>query len=614
MEWLSLVFPFATAAFILLFFSEYIPTLRTGTARLKERSGNKKDVSRRERWGLLALTLAYAAVAFTYLGVNTAPQSFCHFQERGQYAVLELPEETQLGSLMYYPGLHTGEYRLQFSADGEQWRDQPAMKQEYSGLFKWQYATLEEERLPTKFVRIIAAGELCLGEMALYDTAGQPIDAATIACTGGAKQLIDEAATVPAKSTYLNSTYFDEIYHARTAYEHIQGVYPYEITHPPLGKIIIGLGIRAFGMTPFGWRFMGTLTGVLMLPILYVFVKKLFGGVVVPMCCTAIFATDFMHFTQTRIATIDSYGVFFTLLMYLFFYTYLTSPRGEGVPRKAWLSSLALAGVSFGLGAASKWTCLYAGAGLGVLWLADRMARGVTLCRAGQREEYWRETWENVCWCLLFFVAVPCAIYYASYYPYGVARGMSGVGMYFTKDYADIVLHNQEYMLSYHAGITATHPYSSTWYQWIADIRPILYYLEDLGQNKSAFGAFVNPMLCWGGLGAMGLMAWWGLFRRDNRALFIFLGYLAQLLPWCLVQRVVFFYHYFPCTIFLLLALGHIFDRLRQYSPAWKRLLASFTGVSVGLFAAFYPVLSGLAVPRWYTTNFLRWLPNCWPF
>ena len=60
----------------------------------------------------------------------------------------------------------------------------------------------------------------------------------------------------------MNSTYFDEIYHARTAYEHIHGIRPYENTHPPLGKILIGIRIRLFGMTPFGWRFIGTLLGV----------------------------------------------------------------------------------------------------------------------------------------------------------------------------------------------------------------------------------------------------------------------------------------------------------------------------------------------------------------
>jgi dolichyl-phosphate-mannose--protein O-mannosyl transferase len=125
--------------------------------------------------------------------------------------------------------------------------------------------------------------------------------------------------------TYLNSTYFDEIYHARTAFENIHNVYPYEITHPPLGKLILSLGIRMFGMTPFGWRFMGTLVGVLMLPVFYLIAKGLFKRTSIAFCTTTLFAFDFMHFTQTRIATIDVYAVFFILFMYLFMWRYVTS-------------------------------------------------------------------------------------------------------------------------------------------------------------------------------------------------------------------------------------------------------------------------------------------------
>ena len=39
------------------------------------------------------------------------------------------------------------------------------------------------------------------------------------------------------------------------------------------------------------------------------------------------------------------------------------------------IAVLALSGLSFGLGAASKWTGFYAGAGLAVLWLIDRINR-----------------------------------------------------------------------------------------------------------------------------------------------------------------------------------------------------------------------------------------------
>ena len=121
-------------------------------------------------------------------------------------------------------------------------------------------------------------------------------------------------------------------------------------------------------------------------------------------------------------------------------------------------------------------------------------------------------------------------------------------------------------------------------------------------------------MLCWGGLLAMLAMLWLTVFRHDKKALFILVGYLAQLLPWVFVTRVVFEYHYFPSTIFLVLALGHVFRTLEvQKHPRAKRIVCSFTVVTVAVFVAFYPALSGVRVVRWYDLSFLKWLPT-WPF
>ena len=159
-----------------------------------------------------------------------------------------------------------------------------------------------------------------------------------------------------------------------------------------------------------------------------------------------------MHLTQTRIATIDSFATFFILLMYLFLYRYFTEGR---------LRHLAACGVTFGIGAATKWTCLYAGAGLGVLWALHWVFQGVQAHRDGDGRRYLRRLLGNIGFCLVFFVLVPGMIYYASYYPYGVARGLHGAGMYFTREYAAIVLENQRFMFTYHSGLVATHPYSS---------------------------------------------------------------------------------------------------------------------------------------------------------
>ena len=146
------------------------------------------------------------------------------------------------------------------------------------------------------------------------------------------------------------------------------------------------------------------------------------------------------------------------------------------------------------------------------------------------------------------------------------------------------------------------------------DIRPILYYLSYLpGDKVSSFGAWLNPMLCWGGLLAIFAMIYLALFRRDRRAGFILVGYLAQLVPWMFISRTTFEYHYFACTVFLTLSLCRVFSLMRGNSQHWKLPVYGFTGASAALFAVFYPVLSGLTVSQTYADGFLRWLPT-WPF
>ncbi|MFR6424925.1 MAG: phospholipid carrier-dependent glycosyltransferase [Oscillospiraceae bacterium] len=492
-----------------------------------------------------------------------------------------------VASVWYYPGLSTGEYTLAYSTDGVTFTAAGTMPQGYADLFKWLQSEMTDAAPATAaYVRITASAHLELGELALYDLQGDRIGVRAITGPADADALCDEAGTVPASSTYYNSTYFDEIYHARTAYEHLRGVYPYEVSHPPLGKEILSLGIVLFGMTPFGWRCMGALFGVAMLPLMWDLLRRMFRDDRVALCGAALLACDFMHLTQTRIATIDSFATLFILLMYLFLYRYFTEGK---------LRHLAACGVTFGIGAATKWTCLYAGAGLGVLWALHWVFSGVRAHRAGDGRRYARRLLGNIGFCLVFFVLVPGMIYYASYYPYGAARGLHGAGMYFTREYAAIVLENQRFMFTYHAGLVATHPYASRWWQWLLDLRPILYYLSYGDGTVSTIGAFVNPLLCWGGLLALPVLAY-RAWKRDRTALFLLVGYLAQVLPWVFISRLTFEYHYFAATLFLVLALGYVFDRLRR--RGYLGIVYAFTAANGVLFALFYPVLTGVTISR----------------
>ena len=75
--------------------------------------------------------------------------------------------------------------------------------------------------------------------------------------------MIDERHTVPKQISHLNSTYFDEIYFARTAYEYANGLPAYEWVHPPLGKLLMAIPIKLGKMAPFYYRFMGNVAGIL---------------------------------------------------------------------------------------------------------------------------------------------------------------------------------------------------------------------------------------------------------------------------------------------------------------------------------------------------------------
>lgn len=621
---LPVVFLVVGVSLVLLFFWAYCRLFKyknpvadlyeQETARLTY-PRTRFPMERRDLFPLLLITLVYAAVAFWGLGDHTDPQTFCSFADRGRYVVVELPEDTAISRVMYYTGLYTGNYYLQYSDDGENYTDESVLSQKYSEIYKWQNAKLKEENKSAKYIRIIADSHLEMGELALYDAFGARIPVSQLRFDKGAAPLFDEQSIVPEQPNYLNSTYFDEIYHVRTAMEHIRGIEPYEYTHPPLGKIIIGLGIRALGLNPFGWRFMGVLFGILMLPPFYVLLKNLFGSTAISACGTLLFAFDFMHFVQTRIATIDTYGVFFIILMYLFMYRYITFPRDDPfADRKGETRELFLSGLFFGLGAASKWTAIYAGIGLFLLWLWYRIERYRELRAIGHKAEHRRELWKNIGQCLVFFILIPGVIYYASYYYFGVAKGWSGFKMYFTKDYAQLVLDTQVRMFHYHLGVHASHPYASRWYQWIVDGRPILYYLEYGKDNTlNDFAAFLNPFICWGGLLAIFAMGWKTFKYKDGRAAFILLGYLAQLVPWMFITRITFEYHYFPSLIFLVLAICHCFNSFRLRTPNWKKYVYGATAACLALFVLFYPVLTGITISRTYG-RLLAWIPRAWPF
>jgi dolichyl-phosphate-mannose--protein O-mannosyl transferase len=170
-------------------------------------------------------------------------------------------------------------------------------------------------------------------------------------------------------------------------------------------------------------------------------------------------------------------------------------------------------------------------------------------------------------------------------------------------------------MYHYHTTLQATHPYQSTWYQWLLDIRPIWYYsgVVDTGVSHS-ISCFSNPLLTWAGLPAVFYTLYVCIRKHDRTAWFILIGYITALGPWILlVKRCVFAYHFYPTSFFTMLAIVFAMrDLLRKNSDRGNKIMLIFTIAYVVLFVVFLPATAGFGTTRAYI-KMLEWFPT-WYF
>ena len=191
------------------------------------------------------------------------------------------------------------------------------------GYYSWN--KFDIKILTDKITLSLDHSDLKIFEVIAINTSGDRIEVSSIQLEGSnisdAKYLYDEQECLENPPTFLSETYFDEIYFVRTAQEYLNLEEPYEWTHPPLGKLLISSGIMVFSFSPFGWRMMGVLFASLMVPVIYIFAKKIFKSGLAAAVSSFLLAFDFLHFTMARVGTIDTFLVSFSLISTLFFYS-----------------------------------------------------------------------------------------------------------------------------------------------------------------------------------------------------------------------------------------------------------------------------------------------------
>ncbi len=594
--------------------------------------------SKKEIVFVVSLTALVAILSFSYLGDLTAPQNVMRVTD-GTYteSVAVSGEATKM---WIYTGVVKHDATL--SVTDEQGAEVLNVSLAQGGLFQWLIHDITSSSLYNVTVKNAE-----IMEIGFRDASGNLLELTPVGSItngtvseGGAFEdrlggMFDEQVLIPQTASQLNSFYFDEIYHARTAYESLEHLQIYETTHPPMGKNFIAMGIAIFGMTGFGWRFAGTLFGVLLVPLLYLFTRRLTRSAKLAGFTAILISVDFMRFSQTRIATIDTYAAFFILASALCMLWYTQKMLNDGV-QKAWLP-MALCGLAFGFGVACKWTGLYAGIGLATVYFAVLYQRycqyksSIEIAKAPQKpkmtqpakqkkkqkkgndkvvlnessttgksygiitaldmQDYKKEFIFAIVGGVMFFVIVPFIIYVASYLPYRLHDPNFGLTEWWN---------NQLSMFNYHSELDATHPFSSVWYSWPFTLRPVWYYMGSgvaEGMYASIAGLF-NPIVVWAGIAAWLRLCYKAIIGKSTKQdILIIIFFLSQFLPWMLVTRCTFLYHYFPCLVFTIVPIALW---LQDISKTDKKF-ANFLGIGVltlstAFFIWFYPVLSGLPV------------------
>lgn len=380
--------------------------------------------------------------------------------------------------------------------------------------------------------------------------------------------------------------YFDEVYHAFTARQMLHGDpkawewwndnpegFAYEWTHPPIAKYGMVLGMAIFGENSFGWRIPGALLGVVSVYLVYLIAKRLFKDELLGVLAAFIFSLDGLALVMSRIGMNDIYLLTFALASIHFF-----------IKDKNFLSSIFL-----GLALSSKWSAL---------WVFPIIFVGHFLLRKKLRLSY------------LLFIFLPVVVYLVSYIPF-FTSGHTFVQFInlkvFTECFGKSVCTEpyglQQQMWWYHTNLKATHAYTSVFWTWPLDIRPVYLYTSELVDGLvSRIYLIGNPFVFWAGFAAVIVASVIAFIKRNITLTFLLFCYFVFFVPWAVSPRIMFLYHYFPSIPFLAITLAYI---LRKYP---KIIVPTLIVLSVS-FIYFYPHWTGLKIPEWLDLSYY-WFPS----
>ena len=526
---------------------------------------------------IFIILLMYGIISFINLGDYNSPQTF-YSANLDDSITFELEKYDVIDYIMLFNGYNNSKYQIYTSMNNKDYTYINEL--DGNGAFAWDKRIISKK---SKYVRISFKKDSTLGEVAFYNKDGNYLNIKSIHDNKGKiiNKLNDEKDVIPKQISYMNSSYFDEIYFARTAYEYAHNIKTYEWTHPPLGKIIQMIPVVLTNhFSPFIYRFMGNIAGILMIFVMYLFGKIIFKYRKYAILSSLILCLDTFHFTQTRMGTVDSHLVLFILLAAYFMYRFIKEEK---------VGYLFLSGLMFALSISVKWTGFYGGLGLAIIYFIYMFKN------KNFNAEY-------IVKGSVFFIVIPLIIYCFIYL-------LFPNNLLYTNNLKNIEI-EQNKMYTYHSNLDDDHPFSSKWYTWPFSYKPVWYHQEiynsKIKESISGIGNLVIWILCIFGFIYTFLKF---ILKKDKDSLFLIIMFLSLWLPYAFIGRVMFLYHYFPALLFIMLCLVNL---LKDINKKCKYIIPIFLIVSLLFFIIYYPVISGIPTSSEYIDRLQ--LFNSWIF
>lgn len=404
------------------------------------------------------------------------------------------------------------------------------------------------------------------------------------------------------------SVVFDEVYFGRYALAYLKGEDYFDL-HPPLAKLVFGAMAWLLQLDPsfsfdtnglpfpdpaYAWlRLPAHAVGVLLPLVLWGVAREIGLSGRAAFVVGVLAALDNAYLVMSRVALTD---MFFITAGFGALWAYLRHRRGGGLGG-FWVAAL-LAGCAVSV----KWTALsFVGVLLTLeaqrLWQARH-----GLSPGGARP--WTTLWRPAA-----LLVVPAAVYVATFALHFAlvkppASGDAGLIVRGQLPFAERLVETNAAMWRSSSGMTVHHPYASRWYDWPFMMRPVdmwAHYRED-GPMQRLY-LIGNPVVWWAtGYAMLFLLVNFlpklpGLLARAKpppagaAELFVVGGFLANLLPFTAIARVMFLYHYLPALGFALLGLGLLLDRSGRHA---RWLTVVLLALAAAAFAYWAPLTYGL--------------------